>query len=142
MAAGASEAAGALAASPSFWAHWGFEPWREGPLAGVARRQNFVKDGFLGEIASFKAWDYIVWQCGDQADREALWRGLKPIAGVMTQRFLFLLPDPAPKRRIKSFWLGFRGYGEFFEWHPGHATAAPADLTGLISLCWEKGKKC
>ena len=156
-----------LAPKTAFWEHWGFEPWSFGRLAGVARRQHFVKDGFLGRIAEYTAWDHIVWVAGTADDREALWHSLAPRPEVMTQRFLFLLPEPnqgeeaiepetgraagtasllrrsktppGPGRRIKSFWLGFRGYAEFYEYWPGAHPAAnkdkiPPDLGGLVEL--------
>ncbi len=126
----------ALAAVSAFWAHWGFQPWRRENLAGVARRQHLVKDGFLGRIAEYGAWDYIVWEAGRAEDREALFRSLAPRPEIMTQRFLFVMPDPAPERRVKSFWLGFRGYAELYAyWPPGPAgRGAPPDLTGLVEL--------
>lgn len=126
-----------LAAAEKLWRHWGFEAWREGGLAGVARRQRFVKDGLLGPIAEYKAWDYIIWESGRPEDREALWASLRPRPEVMTQRFLFLLPETWPGRRIKSFWLGFRGYAEFYAYWPLTGPGSgqlPADLTGLVDL--------
>lgn len=133
-----SELAGCLAAREDFWRHWGFAPWHRGPLAGVARRQRFVKDGLLGRVAEYGAWDYIVWQTGVEPDRQALWAGLKPRPDIMTQRFLLLRPEPRSGRRIRSFWFGFRGYAELYEYWPqatpptaGHF---PADLTGLVEL--------
>lgn len=93
----------ALAADDEFWRHWGFEAWNQGPLAGVARRQRFVKDGLLGPIAEYRAWDHILWDAGQPEDREALWSALQPRPELMTQRFLFLLPEAGPVRRIKSF---------------------------------------
>lgn len=128
-----------LSQKTAFWEHWGFEPWRFGRLAGVARRQHFVKDGFLGRIAEYGAWDHIIWETGSVEDREQLWHSLVPRPEVMTQRFLFLLPEPKPGRRIKSFWLGFRGYAEFYEYRPGAGPAVgkgeiPADLSGLVDL--------
>ncbi|UQZ88906.1 hypothetical protein C4J81_06730 [Deltaproteobacteria bacterium Smac51] len=123
-----------LSASPALWAHWGFEPWRDGALGGVFRPQHFVKDGFLGRIAEYGARDCIIWETGGESDRQRLWESIKPIPEVMTQRFLFILPEPWPKRRIKSFWLGFKGYLEFYAWWPEAETAAPPDLTGLVKL--------
>ena len=127
-----------LAASTGLWQHWGFEPWNWGPLAGVGRRQSFVKDGFLGRIAEYGAWDYIVWEPGDFDDRRALWAECRPRPEIMTQRFLFLTPETWPGRRIKSFWLGFRGYLEFYAYWPGQTRPADdnlaADLTGLVDL--------
>ena len=127
-----------LSSQHNFWAHWGFDPWRDGVLAGVARRQKFVKDGFLGRIAEYGAWDYIIWDSGRPEDRQALWDRLTPEPEIMTQRFLFVLPNPWPGRRIKSFWLGFKGYVEFFAyWPPVGPTdkkELPPDLSGLVDL--------
>lgn len=126
-----------MAGQPGFWEHWGFSPWRDGSLAGVVRKQRFVKDGFLGPIAEYGAMDYIVWECGDEEKRQNLWRALKPLPEVMTQRFLFILPDPWPERRIRSFWLGFKGYVEFYAYWPAFispAHEAPPDLSGLVDL--------
>lgn len=81
-----------LAADDEFWRHWGFEAWSQGPLAGVARRQRFVKDGILGPIAEYRAWDHILWEVGRLEDREDLWSTLRPRPELMTQRYLFLLP--------------------------------------------------
>ncbi len=132
----AAELADRLAARTAFWRHWGFEPWSHGALAGAARRQRFVKDGLLGRIAEYGAWDYIVWRPGTPEDREALWAGLRPRPDIMTQRFLMLRPGPRPGRRVKSFRLGFCGYAELYEYWPGagRSTGAPADLAGLADL--------
>ena len=132
-----------LSRKTAFWEHWGFGPWSFGELTGVARRQRFVKDGFLGPIAEYGAWDHIVWKVGAAEDRENLWRGLAPRPEVMTQRFLFLRPEAKPGRRIKSFWFGFRGYAEFYEYWPGAGTSAdrkdvPPDLVGLVDLALKK----
>jgi len=126
-----------------FWNHWGFGPWHFGELAGVARRQHFVKDGFLGRIAEYGAWDHIIWTCGGAEERERLWHELKPQPDIMTQRFLFLRPDPRPGRRIKSFWFGLRGYAEFYEYWPVDGTSTrrdiPPDLSGLVELALKNG---
>ena len=105
----------------------------------MARCQHFVKDGYLGRIAEYRAWDHIVWAAAAAEDRESLWAGLVPRPEVMTQRFLFLLPQPRPGRRIKSFRLGFRGYAEFYEYWPEAEPAPgkgeiPPDLGGLVDL--------
>lgn len=126
-----------LEARADLWAYWGFEPWRSGSLRGVFRRQHFVKDGFLGKIAEYGAWDYIVWRAGGEAERQTLWNTVRPVAEIMTQRFLFVLPEPWPGRRVKSFWLGFKGYVEFFAYWPLAGPAAkevPPDLSGLVDL--------
>ncbi|MDR1359614.1 MAG: hypothetical protein LBJ82_01420 [Deltaproteobacteria bacterium] len=124
-----------LAAAPGFWEHWGFVPWAEGQLSGVSREQHLIKDGFLGRIAEYRAFDCIIWNVGTARDRESLWRGLAPLPEVMTQRFLFLKDDPAPRRRVRSFWGGIRGFAEFYSFWPGAAKEnAPRDLSGLVLL--------
>jgi hypothetical protein len=125
----------ALAPLSGFWEYWGFEPWHRPPLAGVSRRQRFVKSGILGKVAEYHAWECIVWDCGEQRDREGLWKSCAPMPDVLTQRFLFLRPDPVPGRRVRSFLLGFAGYLEFYEYWPGlGAEEKVRDLTGLVDL--------
>lgn len=134
--------AATLACCNDFWEHWGFEPWQRGPFSGVARVQRFVKDGFLGRIAEYRAWDRIVWQPGTPEEREALWNAAKPVPEVMTQRFLFLVHPPWTKRRIRSFVFGFRGFVEFYAYWPGEPPGAvsqkggaePRDLTELVDM--------
>jgi hypothetical protein len=124
-----------LAAVPGFWEHWGFVPWAGSGLAGVSREQHFIKDGFLGRIAEYRAFDCIVWDVGSAEDRENLWRALVPLPEVMTQRFLFVRDDPSPRRRIRSFWGGLRGFAEFYSFWPGaEKENAPRDLSGLVLL--------
>jgi len=118
-----------------FWDYWRFEPWSVGPFVGVSRNQRFVKDGILGSVAEYKAWEAIIWETGDETDREHLWKTCTSIPDVMTQRFLFVLETPWRKRRVRSFALGFRGYLEFYAYWPGHPCNAKAqDLTGLVDL--------
>jgi hypothetical protein len=125
----------ALAPLSGLWAHWGFEPWQRPPFAGVFRQQRFVKGGLLGKVAEYHAWECIAWECGRRKDREELWNNCAPLPEVLTQRFLFLLPDPSPARRIRSFAFGFMGYLEFYEYWPGHAADKKVlDLAGLVDL--------
>lgn len=126
-----------------FWEHWGFASWSSPPFSGVSRLQHFIKDGVLGRIAEFKAMDYIVLEGGRSAEaREKLWRECRPLPEIMTQRFLFLLEDPWPDRRIRAFTLGFGGYLEFYAYRPGsEANARVRDLTGLVDLGLELLKK-
>ena len=131
-----------LAAVPDFWEHCGFVPWSRGCLAGVSREQHFIKDGFLGRIAEYRAFDCIIWEAGSEDEREALWRALAPLPEVMTQRFLFVRNDPVPRRRIRSFWGGLRGFAEFYSFWPGAEKGnAPRDLAGLILLALEVENK-
>ncbi len=127
-----------LASLADFWRHWGFEPWKTGPFTGVSRMQHFIKDGFLARIAEYRAWDYIVWEAGTAEDRETLWRGIRPLDDVMTQRFLFIVPEPWAKRRVKSFYAGLKGYLEFYAYLPtgdgGLGAVEIKDLTGLVDM--------
>ncbi|MDR1359393.1 MAG: hypothetical protein LBJ82_00280 [Deltaproteobacteria bacterium] len=125
----------ALGRLQEFWEHWGFALWSYPPFAGVSRRQHFVKSGILGRIAEFKAMDYIVLDGGTEEDREDLWRNCRPLPDIMTQRFLFVLENPWPGRRIRSFVWGFKGYLEFYAYKPGGENIDKIqDLTGLIEL--------
>ena len=121
-----------------FWEHWGFEPWDKGPFTGVSRLQRFVKDGFLGPIAEYRAWDCIVWGSATAEDREILWKTLRPLPEIMTQRFVFLVDKPWAARRIRSFSLGFKGYAEFYAYRPtrdgGEGCMDVQDLTGLVDM--------
>jgi hypothetical protein len=131
-----------LAAVPDFWEYWGFVPWTWGKLAGVSRDQHFIKDGFLGRIAEFRAFDCIIWDVGSEEEREAFWRSLAPLPEVVTQRFLFLRDEPDPRRRARSFWGGLRGFAEFYSFWPGaEKENAPRDLSGLILLALEMEEK-
>ena len=131
-----------LAVATDFWEYWGFVPWTRGRLSGVSRDQHFIKAGFLGRIAEFRAFDCIIWEVGSGEEREALWRALAPLPEVMTQRFLFLRDEPAPRRRIRSFWGGLRGFAEFYSFWPGAETSdAPRDLSGLVLLALDLEKK-
>ena len=128
-----------LESIPRFWEHWRFVPWSYGPFRGVERDARFVKDGVLGPVAEYKAWDYIVWQSGSAEERADFWKSVKPLPDVMTQRFLFVLPDPWPERRIRSFFLGLKGYVEFYACWPGAERQGShnekiKDLAGLVEL--------
>lgn len=128
-----------LESIPKFWEHWRFVPWRSGPFRGVERNVRFVKDGILGPVAEYNSWDYIVWQAGTDVERQAFWKSVKAIPEVMTQRFLFVLPEPWPERRIRSFFLGLKGYAEFYAIWPeadskGKYNEKIKDLAGLVEL--------
>ena len=128
----------ALEPVDGFWEHWGFSPWSRGNLAGVCRDQRFVKDGFLGKIAEYRAWDCIVWEAGSEEERDELWKRAAPMPEVMTQRFVFLVDDPWPERRIRSFSFGFKGFVEFYAYRPtfegGRSHKGAKDLTGLVDM--------
>ena len=131
--------AGHLESIPKFWEHWRFVPWKMGPFKGMERDARFVKDGILGPVAQYKAWDYIVWQAGTEEERLDFWKSIKPLPDVMTQRFLFVLPEPWPERRIRSFLLGLKGYVEFYASWPGGELKGVynnkiRDLAGLVEL--------
>ena len=127
-----------LAPLDDFWDHWGFEPCSMGPFAGVSRRQRFIKDGFLGPIAEYRAWECILWDSGSEEDREILWKTVKPIPEVMTQRFVFLVENPWTMRRIRAFAFGFKGYLEFYAYRPlpegGIGCTGVKDLTDLVDM--------
>lgn len=144
----ADDPAAQLSGLTEFWQYWGFKPWKQGPFEGVARMQHFVKDSFLGHIAEYNAWDYIIWTPGSAEEREELWNSLKPLSNAMTQRYLFLLENPWTKRRARSFYLGFKGYAEFYAYwpepweHPDDPVSSqvePQDLTGLVRLGMRQG---
>jgi hypothetical protein len=124
-----------LAALPDFWTHWGFIPWHDGPFAGVARTQRFIKGGLIGCVAEYHAWEAILWTPGSEEARQELWKKRSPMPEVITQRFLFLLPAPRPERRIRSFCFGLRGYLEFYAYYPGSTSHNRVqDLAGLVDL--------
>lgn len=124
-----------LAKHHDFWEYWGFVPWQQGPFVGVSRQQRFVKGGLLGTIAEYAGWDAIVWNVGTQEERDALWQTAKPIPDIMTQRYVFLVENPWPGRKIRSFAWGFRGYFEFYAYWPTFpAQRKVRDLTGLVDL--------
>ena len=124
-----------LAALPDFWTHWGFTPWHEGPFAGVARTQRFVKDGLIGSVAEYRAWEAILWNPGNEEARRDLWKKRSPMPEAITQRFLFLLPSPWPERKIRSYCFGLRGYLEFYAYYPGSTGHRRVqDLAGLVDL--------
>lgn len=132
-----------LAGLTDFWASWGFKPWAQNALAGVARKQRVVPDPVLGRAGEYVVWDYIVWSPGTEQEREELWRTLNPLPGVSRQRFLFLLEKPWPKGRTRAFFLGARGGVEFHAYwpeplgrpdEPVESLIEPRDLTSLIRL--------
>ena len=125
-----------LAGQKDFWQYWGFEPWRKNNLAGVFRRQHFLKSGLLGTVAEFYAHDIIIWETGLIEDRKKLWQESAPLPELITQRFLFLAPTPPmPPRRLRSFCLGLKGFLEFFAYSPPQTHHKLInDLVDLVDL--------
>lgn len=101
------------------WHYWGFEEWSWNGLLGVNRRVRFVKGALLGEVARYFAEDTIIWKCGDEKNRELLWRSLSPKVDVVSQRFMFLMDQKKPLRQIRSFLFGLRGFAEYHSYWPG-----------------------
>ena len=121
---------------------WGFSQWSCGSLAGVTRRVTFVKGALLGEVARYYAEDTIIWRCGCDVERNALWNELKPKSEVQSQRFLFLLNQEESFSQIKSFLLGLRGFAEFHSFHPGSPHSKRIlDLQQIILLAARKKLK-
>jgi hypothetical protein len=111
-----------LAQKMDMWAYLGFEPWEHqtprGVMRGVNRRITLMKSSVLGPIGKYYAWDYIVWLHRDAADIEYLLGGWYPLPDVVTQRFVFVGAD-RPARKVKGFWMGFRGFLEIYAYAPG-----------------------
>jgi hypothetical protein len=126
------------------WTYLGFEPWEHrgtakdstvGFLKGVTRKITLVKSSVVGIIAKYYVWDYVIWSHQNAA--EYLTGEWKPMPDVMTQRFL-LVGSPSPKRKIKGYWLGFRGFLEIYSYIPGgdyHAQIK--DLIPPVDLAWK-----
>ena len=127
--------------SIDLWRYWGFDYWESNGVVGVKRRVAFVKPAMIGEVARYYAEDTIVWSPVCSADLETLWRSIKPIEDVMTQRFLFLTDTTPPICRIKSFLFGIRGYLEFHSYWFGQGhDARLKDLVPLVEKAaniWE-----
>jgi hypothetical protein len=125
------------------WTYLGFEPWEHrgaetastlGFMKGVARKITLVKSSVVGPIATYYVWDYVVWSHHNAA--EYLLREWKPLPDVMTQRFL-LVGAPAPRRKAKGFWLGFRGFLEIYSYTPGGEYHSKVkDLIPPVDMAW------
>ena len=87
-------------------------------MQGVARQQRLVKRTMLGRVAEIQSWDYIIWKVGTDQERKDFWTDLRPAAGVANQRYLFLLPSPWKRRRVKAFIWGALGFAEFHAFWP------------------------
>ncbi len=133
--------AGIMEHDLELWHYWGFEEWNWNGLTGVTRRVRFVKGALLGEVARYFAEDTIIWNCGDEYNRELLWRSLCPKEDVVSQRFMFLLDRPKPLRQIRSFLFGLRGFAEYHSYWPGGCyDVRLKDLAPLVdkALCLYK----
>ncbi|MDR2175440.1 MAG: hypothetical protein LBO82_05840 [Synergistaceae bacterium] len=128
------------------WSYLGFEPWEHwtprGVMRGVNRRITLMKSSVLGPIGKYYAWDYIVWLHRDAADIEYLLSGWQHLPEVVTQRFVFVGAD-RPARKVKGFWLGFRGFLEIYAYAPGGPEKDARkyhpkirDLVPAIDLAW------
>ena len=109
-----------LSSCEDFWGHWGFRPWKRFTMQGVVRQQRLVKRTMFGKIAEIQSWDYIIWQAGTNQERKDFWTDLRPATDVSNQRYLFLLPEPWKRRRVKAFLWGALGFAEFHAFWPYH----------------------
>lgn len=116
-----------------YWDHWRFEPLAS-PMQGLTRRVSFIKGGLIGEVGRYYVHDTILWS---PEHFDELWSALAPKPEVQSQRFLVLTQGGEVKSLRKSFWLGFRGYGEALFWplgtDVGKGTKPMADLVFLVS---------
>jgi hypothetical protein len=137
-----------LAQKMDMWAYLGFEPWEHqtsgGVMRGVRRRITLMKSSVLGPIGKYYAWDYVVWLHRDAADIEYLLNGWRPLPDVVTQRFVFV-GAKRPARKVKGFWLGFRGFLEIYAYAPGESEknarnyhSKIKDLVPAIDLAWSE----
>ncbi|MCX7828027.1 MAG: hypothetical protein N2315_02340 [Thermanaerothrix sp.] len=113
----------------------GFEPWEWGGFSGVKRRVAFVKDGLLGEVCRYYAWDHVLW--GELNDRhvEEILASARPMSDVMTQRFLLWSSlNSDGKRRVRSFSFGLRGFAEACLLGPGVKAPRGFEDLGAIAL--------
>ncbi|MDR1621246.1 MAG: hypothetical protein LBS00_02600 [Synergistaceae bacterium] len=138
-----------LGESMEMWTYLGFEPWEYRGTAdagavfmkGVARKITLVKGGVIGVIAKYYVWDYIVWFHQNFADpAQYIFQAWKPLPDVMTQRFL-LVGTQTPRRKVKSFWLGFKGFLEIYSYIPGgNYHPKVKDLIPPVDMAWGIGK--
>lgn len=131
-----------LGESMEMWTYLGFEPWeyqgaQAGFMKGVSRKITLVKSGVVGIIAKYYVWDYVVWFHQNADESLQTW---KPLPDVMTQRFL-LVGTQTPRRKVKSFWLGLKGFLEIYAYTPGgdyHPKVK--DLIPPIDMAWTADK--
>ena len=126
-----------LADGAELWRDWGFVPWSYEGMAGVSRRVTFTKGGLLGEVARYYADDYIVWMHGGPPAVHGLFATWPPVREVMLHRFVFVVDHVVRPPRQRSFWFGFKGYLEVYEYAVGgRAPRRVGDLTPLVEQCW------
>lgn len=102
------------------WEYWGFSSWTATGMKGVYRRVTFVKNALIGEVCRYYADDYIIWNHSGVADRNRVLETCRPQPDLMTQRYLFVeAAETGEKKRIRSFFLGLRGYVEVHSYTPG-----------------------
>lgn len=132
-----------LQRSQLFLSEVGFEPWALNGMEGVFRRVTFRKGGLLGEVASYHSDDYIVWKHGGEADKRYILATWKPVADVMTHRFLFLDPVASGKLCTRSFFLGFKGWVELYSYKLGSELNHKkfADLIFVVNKGYELAKE-
>jgi hypothetical protein len=127
-----------LMSDPELWSYWGFEPWASNAMKGVHRRVTIVKDGLLGEVCRYFADDCIVWIHAGEADMRHVLENGKPEVDLMTQRYLFVVGPAVVFRKIRSFYMGFRGYLEVHTYTVhGVYDKRIRDLAQLVDRAWD-----
>ncbi len=130
-----------LGENSEMWTYLSFEPWEHGAMRGMARKITMVKDSLMGPVAKYYAWDYIVWLHRGEADIDDVFHKWKPLPDVMVQRFLFV-GGSSLKRRVKGYWLGFKGFLEIYSYTPGgECHPKVKDLVPPIDLAWNGSKR-
>ncbi len=119
------------------WSQWRFEAWSRGGLHGLFRRASFIKAGLLGEVARYYADDYIV-LAGSGDAMAQLMAEARPERDLMVQRYVLIDPQGSFEWRKKAFWMGFKGFAEFYRYRPGgKGCRTIKDLTPLIDRAWK-----
>lgn len=127
-----------LAAVEDFWSYWGFEPWEHMGMKGVSRKVTFVKDSIMGEIARYYAYDYIVLTHRGKLDADMIFKSWKPETDVMLHRFVFVEERAVDKKRIRSFYMGLKGFLEIYHYSVNtNYDKKIKDLAPLIDKAWE-----
>jgi hypothetical protein len=119
----------------------GFEPWDWNGFNGVRRRVAFVKDGLLGEVCRYYVWDHILWGELNDVHAEELLGSVRPMADVMTHRFLLWSGmtgmNGDGRRRVRSFLFGLRGFAEVCLLGPDKkAPRGFEDLGAIAQAAW------